>query len=114
MKSLITTTPVFLAVAILCLLFSAGCTTGKRKTGNDSHQLRVEVFKNDSAGYGYEIYENGKVFIKQSFIPGVPGRKSFRNEDDARKVAGIVMKRLAAGEIYSIFEEDLDSLGIIY
>src|SRR5215204_3475348 len=46
--------------------------------------------------YGYEILINGKSFIRQKNIPGLPGSNGFKGKQDAEKTAQLVLKKLTA------------------
>jgi hypothetical protein len=73
-------------------------------------------------GWGYNIYtskpdENGageeKIYIKQEFIPAVPGKKGFKSADEALLVGNLVIKKISSGLPPTITIRDLDSLGLI-
>lgn len=73
----------------------------------------VNSFKvND--GWGYEITINKKIVIKQSVIPSVKYKKSFKSEDDALKVGNFVMKKVKHKESPTVDEKDLIALQIDY
>jgi hypothetical protein len=61
---------------------------------NYTHQI-VKLATNT---YGYIIYYNHVVLIKQSSVPGKPGKKGFKRETDARKVSELVITKLSKGE----------------
>lgn len=65
--------------------------------------------------YGYEILINGKAFIRQKNIPGLPGSTGFKRKEDADKTAQLVLKKLAAGIMPpSIDKHELDSMIVKY
>lgn len=65
--------------------------------------------------YGYEILINGKAFIRQKNIPGLPGLTGFRRKEDAEKSAQLVLKKLNAGIMPpSIERYELDSMKVKY
>ena len=65
--------------------------------------------------YGYEILINGKTFIRQKNIPGLPGLTGFKRKEDAEKTAQLVLRKLAAGIMPpSIDKNDIDSMKVIY
>lgn len=64
-------------------------------------------------GWGYNISENGKQFINQQTIPGVPGNQGFKTSEEALKVAELVRSKLERGTFPpTISEEELQKLGI--
>ena len=92
----------FRAVSLLLLgvlLFSC--------SSND--KLELETFKTDT-GWGYCVKTNEKLFIKQKYIPAISGYYAFINEDDARKVGRLVLKKLKNKQHPSITIQELDSL----
>jgi Domain of unknown function (DUF4907) len=65
--------------------------------------------------YGYEILINGKAFIRQKNIPGLPGSTGFKRKEDAEKVAQLVLKKLTAGIMPpSVVKHELDSMRVKY
>lgn len=65
--------------------------------------------------YGYEILINGKTFIRQKNIPGLPGLTGFKRKEDAEKAAHLVLKKLTAGIMPpSIDKYELDSMKVNY
>jgi hypothetical protein len=65
--------------------------------------------------YGYEILINGKAFIRQKNIPGLPGSTGFKQKEDAEKAAQLVLKKLTAGIMPpSIDKHELDSMKVKY
>ena len=65
--------------------------------------------------YGYEILINGKTFILQKNIPGLPGLNGFKRKEDAEKTAQLVLKKITAGIMPpSIEKNELDSMKIKY
>jgi len=64
---------------------------------------------------GYEILINGKAFIRQKNIPGLPGSTGFKRKKDAEKTAQLVLKKLTAGIMPpSIDKHELDSMNVKY
>ena len=65
--------------------------------------------------YGYEILINGKAFIRQKNVPGLPGSTGFKRKEDAEKAARLVLKKLTAGFMPpSIDKHELDSMKVKY
>lgn len=64
-------------------------------------------------GFGYDIFESGKRIIHQVNIPGEPGNDGFVSEDEAKRVAALVVTKLkSASGFPTITMEELDSLKI--
>jgi len=79
---------------------------------------RYEVFQVvDSSGIahgvGYDIYDGQKKIIHQTTIPGEQGIEGFVNEEEAGKVANMVVEKLnAGGGLPTISHDELVNLGI--
>jgi hypothetical protein len=73
--------------------------------------ITAQTFKTET-GWGYAIFINDKIFIKQSFIPAIAGNKGFANEADANKVAVIVVTKLKKHEKPIVRLNELIALGI--
>ena len=65
-------------------------------------------------GYGYQIFEGERLLIRQDFIPVIPGKVVFKSENDAGRVAGLVVDKLQNDLSPIISIQDLNALGIVY
>jgi len=75
--------------------------------------IETTVFQVE-AGWGYDVYVDGKRFIHQPYIPVIQGNKPFDNEIDAKKVAELVAGKIQMNSIPpTVSYQELDSLGII-
>jgi hypothetical protein len=83
---------------IVVFLFLVSC---KNKT-----ELGVKSFKGN-AGWGYTIETNEKIIIKQTMIPTVSQKRSFKNEADALKVGNLVLERIKQNLSPTITKKDL-------
>jgi hypothetical protein len=52
----------------------------------------VKVTPAQEKTYRYEIYQGGKLIIRQENIPGFSGMKGFKRKADVEKVAKLVME----------------------
>lgn len=73
--------------------------------------LQTESIKTTS-GWGYTISYKDKILIKQTIIPVISETKSFSSEDDALKVAGLVVEKLNQNISPSVTKNDLILLKI--
>lgn len=79
----------------------------------NSYIVESKVIKSGS-GWGYEIYVGKKVFITQRNIPAIIGIKQFVSEEQAKKVADLVIIKLKNKQSPpSVTTNELDSLGIV-
>jgi hypothetical protein len=80
--------------------------------------LHAEAVKTDY-GWGYNICRSNpdeteeKIYIKQEFMPAVPGKQGFKTASDALIVGNLVIKKISSGQQPTITVGDLDSLGLI-
>lgn len=72
-------------------------------------------------GWGYKIYLSkegsqdtltGKLYIKQEYVPGIPGRHVFTSASDAQRVGNLVIWKISSGYQPIIAATEIDSLGI--
>jgi hypothetical protein len=63
--------------------------------------------------FGYAIYADGKLFINQPSIPGLPGNNGFKTKKEAIKIALLVIAKIKRGEMPpSITKEEMKKEGI--
>ena len=72
--------------------FTATSQTDKSKN------IYYKVIRAAGDSYGYDIYVDGKLYIHQLTIPGMPGNHGFRSKESAEKVAQLVKDKLLKGE----------------
>lgn len=64
-------------------------------------------------GFGYDIYDNDKRLIHQLSIPGEPGIDGFVSEEEAQRVAALVVEKMKTGGGFpTISHTELLDLGI--
>lgn len=74
-------------------------------------EYEVKSIKVDE-GWGYTITINNKIIIKQSVIPTVSEKRSFRSEADALKVGNWVLERIKQNLSPTVAKKDLILLEI--
>lgn len=95
-----------LAGLLGCLLYML---VSDREVVEPVYQYDVLAFE---SGYAYQITLNNKVCIYQPYVPAVEGRLLFWRQEDAAKVAALVVARLQRGKAPVISEEDLADLEV--
>jgi Domain of unknown function (DUF4907) len=73
--------------------------------------IYAQPFQTDY-GWGYNILADGKVHIKQQYMPAVPGKRGFKTEADALMVGNLVVKKIMQNKLPTITIHELDSMGI--
>ena len=92
-------------------LFQDLFQTDKKK--KDAYSIKLVPA--EAGTFGYEIYSNKKLLIKQINIPGQSGMKGFKRKADAQKVANLVVQKLAQGIMPPTVEKaEMDKLHVQY
>ena len=74
--------------------------------------VRVQPFQTTS-GWGYSIFADNKLYIRQAYIPNYPGNHSFVSKEDALKVGKLAVQKMAAyHKMPYISPDDLQHLHI--
>jgi len=77
-------------------------------------KITYEVISSPGGGYGYDVFVDGKKLIHQTNIPGQPGIAGFKNKDESKRVAELVIRKLKNKELPpSITTEELRRLKVI-
>lgn len=83
----------------------------KEKKVERARGLSVEIIDVDS-GYGYQILHNNRILIQQDFIPGIQGKTAFSSSAEAKRVADLVVSKLAHNQSPEVFLSELEALQI--
>lgn len=76
-------------------------------------KLESMVIKTDGGRFGYYVFVDGQLMVEQKTIPGMSGNKGFINEAEAKRTAGLVIKKMKEGETPpTITEAELKKLNI--
>jgi len=62
-------------------------------------KLEYKIINALNNTFGYAIYSDGKLLIKQSTIPGMPGNEGFKTKALAEKAAQLVIQKIKKGEM---------------
>jgi len=84
------------------------------KNKNSKNDIVLKPIAIGSKGWGFEIYLQDKLFIKQQTIPVVEGTQYFTNKEQALLVGKLMItKMLSKKGLPTITLKELDSLKII-
>ena len=83
----------------------------KQKSQETKVFLHAEAVQT-AYGWGYNVLANQKIYIKQEFIPGLPGKQGFKSADDALRVGNLVVKKISTNQLPTITARDLEDLGV--
>jgi len=104
-----------LLTAIIAFSISISCVekeSVKQPDAENRQKIEAAVFKINN-GWGYNVFLNGKIYIKQDRIPAVQGNTPFVTQDDAWKTADLMIQKIRKNILPpSITIYELDSLGI--
>jgi hypothetical protein len=98
-------------VITLFLTVCFGYISSSHITKHNEQLIRSEVISLKD-GYGYQILKGEKILILQEFIPGLPGKQTFRTEKQALSVANLVLSKLEKGQSPILVPSDLSKLKI--
>ncbi len=97
---------------LLILLVSFGmailvwCIVQVSVKKNAKQVFTSKVYK-EPTGWGYDIYKNGALYIKQNFVPVAAGRAPFVKKGQAGKAAAMVIEKLNKGQLPSLDKNEI-------
>lgn len=101
---------------LTAVLIMASLLLSCNQKAPESHagQVFVELkpVQTDS-GWGYEIYVDHKLYIKQKYIPAISGNHAFKSQEDATKAGKLVMTKLEHGKLPTLTQDELKEMNII-
>jgi hypothetical protein len=74
--------------------------------------VQVRAFQT-AAGWGYEVLTDGKVYIKQDFIPAIAGKHGFATKEKALLVGNAVVSKIEHRQLPVISFGELKAMHII-
>ena len=104
----------FLIIAAIVLLSAAAYAVYFFEYRKKSDYVFVQVRATQQVkGWGYEIVTDGKVYIKQDFIPAIPGRHHFETKEQALQVGNKVLDKIEHRQLPVITFAELQEMHII-
>lgn len=99
-----------LTVAVFCL---ASITLVSCNRNAHQGEVYCELKTVQTAnGWGYEIYVDKKLYIKQEYIPAINGIHAFKTKEDAMATGKLVLNKLTHGKKPLVTIEELRDLKI--
>ncbi len=95
----------------------------KSDKSDKTNRFRIETYQSDTISgnsvssyrWGYDIYVDGRLYIRQPHIPAVNGIIGFKSEEDAMKTAELMIYKIEKNILPpSVDISELDSLGVSY
>src|SRR5664279_547669 len=122
LRTLMTIRNQFSLIAVTALLICIAVIFFMRRKSHEGEKFMYAVPERTELGWGYKIClgtedikdsATDRIYIKQDYIPGLPGKQGFVSEADALRVANLVIWKISSGKQEMIAAPELDSLGII-
>jgi hypothetical protein len=80
---------------------------------NSNVKVTYKIINSIDNTFGYNIFIDDKIFIHQPVIPATIGNQGFKSEQDAKKVAELVIYKIAHGEMPPrVSTEEIKTLSI--
>jgi Domain of unknown function (DUF4907) len=102
-------------IIIACLLMCGGIAYAihyyQLKRHRDYILVQLQAIQT-SSGWGYEILTDGKVYIKQVYIPAIQGKRSFRSKEEALLVGNKVLDKIEHKQMPVISLDELKEMHI--
>ncbi|MCH1910578.1 DUF4907 domain-containing protein [Leptospira noguchii] len=103
------------ALLFIIFIIFANCNRSKSEKSNvdqtslKNAEFQIKTYRNNSGGYGYDIFVNSARTIHQPHIPGLRGVKGFDLESQAEQAANLVIDKLQSGMMPpTITEQEID------
>jgi hypothetical protein len=102
-----------IAALVLFTFFAVKAQQLPSSAGGDKN-LSYKIISSVNKTWGYDIYNNGKLFIHQPSIPALPGNTGFKVKADAEKVAQLVISKVKKGEMPpTLTTQELTALNVL-
>ena len=103
----------FIIAAIVLFTFFA-VKAQQLPSSAENKNLSYKIISSVNKTWGYDIYNNGKLFIHQPSIPALPGNTGFKAKSDAEKVAQLVISKVKKGEMPpTVSIEEMKKLNVL-
>lgn len=96
-----------------CLLL-ASCGQQQKPASHEGYAyVQLMPIETNPGCWGYEIYIDNKLYIRQDCIPAVSGRQTFKTKQAALKAGKLVFDKISAGKKPALTIEELRGLNVI-
>jgi hypothetical protein len=107
----LTTISKYLGLSIALVLLIS-CNQTKSQKTNGLVQPRVHTYKVEK-GWAYSIYLGDKEYIRQPFIPTLPGNVPFATDSQALVAGKLVLSKVLAHKSPSLTKEELEQYRLL-
>jgi len=97
----------YLGLGILLALLVSCNNTAKDQKAKGLVQTRVKTYQVEN-GWAFSIYLGDKEYIRQPFIPVIPGKVPFATNEQAMTAGKLVLSKMVAHKNPSLTYEELE------
>ena len=109
-----------LFIVITCMLLAACSADESADTQHSAkHRVTTQHVQYEcktirvEGGWGYEIYADENVYVRQEHIPAISGIHPFASEEDAWKVGDMAIQKIVQGVVPpTVSIEEMITIGI--
>lgn len=94
------------------MVLLGSCKQTKSQKANGLVQAKVQTYRVEN-GWAYSIYLGEKQYIKQTFIPTIPGKIPFATDSQAMMAGKLVLSKMAAHKNPAITKEELEQYHLL-
>ncbi len=104
----------FLTLSLPVLLLLSGCGQQQQAPSHKGYAyVQLESFESNPGCWGYEIYVDNKLYIRQDCIPVISGRHPFKTKQAALNAGRLVFNKISSGQKPTLTAEELKSINVI-
>lgn len=96
----------------VCILAACG-QAQQQQAPNGYAYIQLTPYESSPGCWGYEIYVDNKLYIRQDCIPVISGRQPFKSKQAAMDAGKIVFNKISSGRRPTLTAEDLKSIHVI-
>lgn len=103
-----------MAIRLLTAIMLLLCYPGEIVAQSKAKKLEYKIIRLSTKGFGYDIYQDGKIIVHQSSMPAVEGNRGFTTRQKAAKVAKLVIIKIKRGEMPpAVTKEEMKKIGAL-
>jgi len=107
-------TKILYAISITALLCITACRQQQTHWSPQGYSyVQLTPFESSPGCWGYEIFIDNKLYIRQDCIPVISGRHAFKTKKAALDAGKIVFNKISAGKQPTLTAEELKSINVI-
>ena len=80
---------------------------------HNGKKLTARIIEAPNGTFGYEVLSDGKLFVRQTNVPGRPGNNGCPKREQAEKLSALVIEKIQRGEMPpTMTQDELKTLGL--